>query len=176
MPRLALLLPLLFGCTSLVPATALKLRNLDPLTADPAEISVALDLPEGLGVLPDSVVLTLSSRNADGDALDGTFNLAESLDAEGRRSYRVAPSDQAEMKGLQTQARTWEEADPDGTFGSLSIGLEGCRTLPAADLTDARASVYFSLATDAPAMPLFLNAPIHQVLAAEDLAQLPPCP
>lgn len=176
MIRLLPLIPLLLGCASLVPATALKLRNLDPLTADPAEISVAVDLPEGLSILPESVVLTLSSRNAEGQALDGAYTLTETRDSEGRRRFQIAPEDQAELRALQSGARAWEEADPDGTFGSISIALEGCRTGSDATFADARASVYISLAPDVPAMPLFRNAPLSQVFAAEDLAVLPLCP
>ena len=176
MIRLLPLIPLVLGCTSLVPATALKLRNLDPLTADPANISVAVDLPEGLGIMPGSVILTLSSRNAEGQTLDGAYALDETRDSEGRRRFQIAPEDQAELRALQSRARAWEEADPDGTFGSISISVEGCQSAPDANFTNARASVYISLAPDAPAMPLFRNAPLSQVLAAEDLAMLPPCP
>ena len=53
----------LAGCASLAPGAAFWLNDVDPLTVDPSEITVALDLPEGLGVLPDSVKLHLEARN-----------------------------------------------------------------------------------------------------------------
>lgn len=167
---------LLAGCASLVPGTVLRLQSVDPLSADPGEISVALDLPEGLGVLPGSVKLSLAARGAEGRSVADTWTLEMLRQPDERLVFRVAEADRADMRRLQATARAWEEADPDGTNGSISVALGGCRTVPDADLSDARASVFIGFDADGPVLPLFRNAPISQVLSDAQLSQLPACP
>lgn len=167
---------LLAGCTSLAPGAAFWLNDVDPLTADPSDITVALDLPEGLGVLPDSVKLSLEAKNEDEGEVGGTWTL-EVLEApDARWLFRIAAADWAELRRVQEQARVWETSDPDRTSGSLSVALGGCRTDDTTDLSDARASVSMSLAPDSPPRPIFRNAPISQVLSEEEIASLPACP
>lgn len=173
---LPIFLLFLAGCTSLVPGTALRLQGVDPLSADPGEISVAVELPEGLGVLPDSVKLGLAAQNADGRTIADSWTLETLRQPGDRWVFRVAEADRAEMRRLQATARAWEEADPKGTSGSISVTLGGCRTDADADLSDARASVLIGFAADEPERPLFRNAPISEVLSDTELSLLPPCP
>lgn len=174
--RYLLTVIILSGCTGIVPSTAARLNALDPLTADPADMAVALELPNGLGVLPDSVKLLLGAENATRGKTSGEWVLSETTDAEGRLKYAIAAQDQSELRAIQAQVRGWEAADPDGTEGYLSVAIGGCRTVPAEKLQNARGSVFIALSPDAPMMPLFRNAPITKVLSDQDLADMPPCP
>lgn len=176
MLRYLLCVGLLSGCTAMAPGSALWLHQVDPLTADAGDISVALALPPGLGVLPDSVTLSLSAARAGQGSVGGSWTLEETRDAMDRRVYRVAAADRAELRRVQRQALAWEDVDPDGTTGSLSLALGGCRTVPAELLTDARASVFLSLAPDQPPRALFRNAPVAEILSDDDLKALPRCP
>lgn len=176
MLRSLLLVGVLSGCTSMVPGNALWLSQLDPLSADPGDITVALELPAGLGVLPDSVQLSLSAKRTGHGSVGGSWVLAEARDPLDRRVYRVASQDLTELRTVQMQAQAWEEVDPGGTTGSLSLALGGRRTVPAAQLAGARGSVFLGLAQDQPPRALFRDAPVAEVLSAEDLAALPICP
>ena len=175
--RLSILsLILLAGCSGMVPGTALLLSNTDPLTADPGQISVALDLPEGLGVLPESVKLGLEATRSGVGDVGGVWTLEQARDGEGRDVFRVPEEDREALRQVQRQARVWNDEDPDGTQGALSLSIGGCRTVPAEQLRGARASAFIQLREDGPARPLFLNAPISQVLSSEQVLALPPCP
>lgn len=167
---------LLAGCTSLAPGAALWLNDVDPLSADPSEITVALDLPEGLGVLPDSVKLHLEARHEDQGEVAGTWTLEVLEEPDARWLFRMAEADWTEVQRVQQQARAWESSDPDRTTGSLSVAVGGCRTDDTTDLSDARASVSMSLASESPPRPIFQNAPIAQVLSQDEIAALPACP
>lgn len=173
---IALSLTLLAGCSGIVPGTALLLSNTDPLAADPGQISVALDLPEGIGVLPGSVKLSLEAEREGFGKVGDVWTLEQTQDASARQVFRVAEADHAELRSVQTQAREWNVEDPDGTRGSLSLSIGGCRTVPADELADARASVFIGLRNDAPMRPLFLKAPISEVLSEEQVSALPRCP
>ncbi|MEM9426738.1 MAG: hypothetical protein AAGA06_08545 [Pseudomonadota bacterium] len=175
MLRSLLIVSLLSGCTAMSPGSALWLNQVDLLSADAADISVALALPPGLGVLPDSVTLSLSAARAGQGSVGGSWTLEETRDAMDRHVYRIAAADRAELRRVQQQAAAWEDADPDGTAGSLSLALGGCRTVPAELLADARASVFLSLAPDQPPRALFRNAPVAEVLSDDNLRALPRC-
>ncbi len=167
---------LLGGCAGIVPGTALLLSNTNPLTADPGEISVALALPDGLSVLPGSVKLSLEAEREGAGEVRGIWTLEQARDPEDRVVFRLAEADRADVQSVQAQARTWEAEDPDGTRGSMSLSLAGCRTVSAANLADARASAYISLEDGGPMRPLFRNAPIAEVLSSKQVSALPPCP
>ncbi len=167
---------LLSGCASIAPEAALWVRDVDPLAADPGDISVALALPPGLGVMPGGVKLALSAARDGHGAVSGDWTLEASRDPQERWVFRVAASDRAELRAVQAQAQQWEETDPDGTTGSLTLALAGCRTVPVAELQGARASAFLRLAPGEAARPIFRNAPIEGLLSAEDLTALPVCP
>lgn len=176
MKKLLLILGLLPGCMSIVPETALRLQGVDPLTADPGDISVALELPPGLEVLPGGVKLALSAEWPGHGSVSGTWTLDASRDPAERWVFRVAEADRAELRRVQSRALAWEEVDPDGTTGSVTVALGGCRTVPFQRLDGARASVFLRLSPEEPVRPLFRDAPIAKLLSAEDIASLPVCP
>lgn len=177
MGRLSLLFTLfLLGCTSLVPSAAGWLGGVDPLTADPSEISVAIELSDGLGVLPETVKLALSAQHPDRGTIEDIWVLETAQAPDQTWFFRVAEQDRAEMRRVQRMAREWELADPDGTTGSISVALGGCRTVSYAQLTDARASVYIRLSDDGSFRPLFRNAPISEILNEAQMPELPMCP
>ena len=49
------------GCGAVVPSTVSKLDRLSPVTADPAGLELALDVPVGLDLRAGSEILTLSA-------------------------------------------------------------------------------------------------------------------
>ena len=56
---------LLAACASISPLTTARLAAMDPLTADPAELAVAVVLPAGLAVGAKGVTLDLTAARGD---------------------------------------------------------------------------------------------------------------
>lgn len=166
----------LAGCASVVPDTALRLGRMNPLTADPGAISVAVKLSDGLGVLPGSVKLRLSALTADDRTISKDWTL-EALEAPDTGwLFRIAEEDLSDVRRTQRQIAAWEKADPEATQGSISVSLGGCRTAFDTDVDEARASVDVRFSKDGPLRPLVRNAPIAEVLGPEQMARLPLCP
>jgi hypothetical protein len=155
--------------------TALWLRGVDPLSADPGEISVVLELPPGLEVLPGGVKLALSAERPGHGSVSGAWTLDASRDPGARWVFRVAEEDRAELSAVQSRAQSWEEVDPEGTSGSLTLAVGGCRTVPVERLDGARASAFLRLSPEKPSRALFRDAPIADLLTTEDIAALPVC-
>lgn len=165
----------LAGCSSIVPGTALRLGTVDPLTADPGQISVAIELSEGLAVLPGSVKLSLSAEHPERGAVGGDWTLEGTEQSGERWLFRMPEAELADVRRVQREIKSWKTADPDGTEGALSVSLGGCRTAPDADIEDARASVFVAFSSDGPLLPLFRDAPVAEVLSADQMSRLPPC-
>ena len=120
---------LLAGCTAVDPVTALRLSSVDPLTADPAGYAVALDLPAGLDIRPDSAFLTLRATRADtGETAEGAFALiAGDVD-----TYALDRADLPRFRALQSRIGAWQAAAPEATSGSFRVAVGGCRRGPRA--------------------------------------------
>ena len=67
---LLILASLLTGCIGMPLTTALKLRGMDPLEVDPAQLKVAIRADERLGIPEDGVHISLKF-----DAEDGSLNI-----------------------------------------------------------------------------------------------------
>ena len=158
------------ACTSIVPSTLLHLRGLDPLSADPSDIALQVDLPDGMALLSGSGTLDLQAVRSDGTETSGSFPIEMAGGV-----LQVAPAAHADLRSLQAEIRGWKAADPDGTKGSLSVDFEPCRlgaTLP----ETGNVSIYIRLATDGPFLPLVKGAPIDKALESVAQDPLKPCP
>ncbi|MEO0917319.1 MAG: hypothetical protein AAFY31_10120 [Pseudomonadota bacterium] len=167
---------LLLGCASLDPGTARQLAGLDPLTADPQDFVVSVDLPNGIGLQPGSVVLSLQARSAASGQTGGEWSLDRVNTVDGLVSYRVAPGDLPDLQAVQSMAAKWEAEDPDGTDGSLSLSVGPCR-LPNVTLDkDLSVSAFLTLETDGPMLPVLRDVSVRRFLSGEALRNLPECP
>ncbi|MEO0385912.1 MAG: hypothetical protein AAF281_00070 [Pseudomonadota bacterium] len=162
---------LLAGCTAVDPVTALRLSTVDPLTADPAGYAVALDLPAGLDIRPDSAFLTLRATRADtGETAERAFALiAGDVD-----TYALDRADLPRFRALQSRIKAWQAAAPEATSGSLSVAVGGCRRGlgPAAD---ARVGVRLRTRPGDAFLPLLRDAPLDRLLGAAAGRGLPAC-
>ncbi|MDX8346734.1 hypothetical protein SLH49_01935 [Cognatiyoonia sp. IB215446] len=164
------LLILLAGCTSVVPTTAMRLNNLSPTTADPADVAVALTLPEGIDVQPGSAILAFAVTRSDLDqTAEGTFTLVREGDI-----YAISPSDHATLRALQATARQWDAENANATEGSLAITLAPCLQ-GAGPSDDARVNVGIRLAQDGDFLPLVRNGHLSAVTSVEQLGDIPQC-
>lgn len=170
--RYMIFVVLLSGCSNLVASTAARLADLSPLEADPGGFAIRADLPEGLDLVPGASELTLSATRDDGMSASGTFAILK-MDGD-EPLWRIDPARLDDLRTLQTRIRSWEEADPDGTTGSLGITVKGCR-IGAGPAPDATLSLWIRITADTPLRPLLRNLPVAKI-QDDGARQLPPCP
>lgn len=160
----------LAGCSDIPIATVLRLAALDPLSADPAGMAVALDLPDGVGIAPGSAELTLRAQAADGAEISGRYG----LEATEGGVWHVRDGDRARLRADQARAAAWETADPAGTVGQFSVMLSPCQT-GGGDIGRGRLSAALQLEPGGPFLPLLRNVPVAELTEGVLLPDLPRC-
>lgn len=161
---------LLGACSTVVPGTVLKLSEVDPLTADPADIALQVEVPDSLGLLPEAGTLALSAQFRDDTVKAGQFPIEQVGDV-----LQIAPASHAALRALQAEIAVWETADPDGTDGSLGVDLEPCLRAPRVP-ADATVSVGIRLEADGAFLPLLRDAPLAEALETATFDDMPMCP
>ncbi|MEM6409857.1 MAG: hypothetical protein AAF700_15770 [Pseudomonadota bacterium] len=140
--------------------------TVDPLRADPAGLTLAADLPLGLGVAENGATLTLRATRSDtGDSLAGAYILAQ-VPAGNLIAFRVAEADLDALRGLQREIAAWESAAPDATTGTFSIGVSTCAIDGGPD-PDSVVSIWASAAATAPLRPIAEDVPVSDWMAAQ---------
>ncbi len=165
---------LLSACTSIVPGTVMRLNAISPLEADPADFAVAITLPDGLGITPNSAQLAMEvSRTDTGESRSDVFIL-ERLQGD-PVIYQIAPDDHADLRALQAISLQWQEENDDATSGSIGVTLAPCKigNGPAAD---ARVSVAIRTAQDGAFLPLIRNGPVSAVADPDQIHDMGACP
>lgn len=169
----------LSACVPVGPMTAARLAASDPLTADPAAIRLAVILPPGLAVTPDSAVLEFSATRG---ALrrDERFVLRDvavpdgvTVPTEGTaRVYALSAPDAERMRGVQAEIAGWTEGG--AAQGQLGLGIGGC-ALGAGPAADAVGSVLIRMDATGPFLPLIRAGRLADLLGSEGLAAIAPC-
>ncbi|WP_415401146.1 hypothetical protein [Tateyamaria sp. SN3-11] len=149
------------ACSTVVPGTLLEMQAIDPLSADPADIALRVDLPDSVALLPQAGTLDLRAQHRDGSNLAGSFPIVAVGDV-----VQVAPASHAELRALQARISAWNTADPDGTKGSLSVGIAPCLTGDQMPETD-RFSVAIQLKSGGPFLPLITGASVADALKGQ---------
>ncbi|MEM6371361.1 MAG: hypothetical protein AAF727_01075 [Pseudomonadota bacterium] len=157
------------ACGALEPMTLAAVSRLNPLTTDPGDLAVRVTLPDSVGLVHGSAVLSLSAVRRDGAETGGAFALRRRADV-----FDVDPGDHDALRALQAQIATWKAEDDSGTTGSLSVGFEPCRTGDAIP-SGARASVDIQMAADGPFLPLLTDADVRQMFKKAAQGPIAPC-
>lgn len=160
----------LSACVSLNPVTLVQLATLNPLTADPTQMAVAMDLPDGVGVAEGSAHMRIYAEREDGESFDERFELVQ----DAQEIWRVEPGAQDRFRTAQARAAAWEQADADASSGGFSVGFESC-VQGEGPGADARVSLSLQLEPGARFLPLFNNVPVEDLAEDADLALLGPC-
>ncbi|WP_298360822.1 hypothetical protein [uncultured Litoreibacter sp.] len=172
-PLIALLL--VAGCSNIVPSAIARLYSVSPMEADPSDIAVALDLPDGIGVRQGTAKLLLTATRSDtNETSAATYILAASPGRDGSTVYAIADRDFGRLRAQQSLIRGWKDAAGDATNGSLSAGLEGC-IIGAGPADDAAMSINMRTAKEDAFFPLIRRAPITDVMELADMEDLKPC-
>ena len=183
MPRPLALLPILAlaACGYVVPSTAARLATLDPLTADPAALSVAVVLPAGLRAQPGTALLTIESVRRDtGETRTlpmvlmetGLANVPVPAGATGT-AYRLSTADVVRLRALQAEVTGWKAAGVD-TGGSLGLGIGGCG-VGEGPAPDAVGSAYIRTQTGAAFLPVIREAGLRDLLGPALFDAIGPC-
>lgn len=175
MRHLILAIAFLSGCSSVVPSGIARLAAVSPLEADPADIAVSLDLPDGIAITDGSAQLTLMAKRQDTDQTsDEVYVLAKGVGSDGSEIFSISSDDIARFRTQQSEIRDWETTHPDDTNGSMGVTLEGCLT---GNGPDDAATVSINIRTSAAGrfFPLVKNAPVAEVLQTGAFEPLQPC-
>ncbi|WP_341368236.1 hypothetical protein [Yoonia sp. BS5-3] len=161
----------LSACSSLVPATVMKLGGLSPLTADPADFAVNLSLPNGVDLRPNTARLVFSVTRSDTQHTEeGIFTLQRAGSV-----FTIHQSDHDDLRALQSVAKEWNAENPDTTQGALSVSLSPCR-IGTGPEPDATVSVAVQVEQGGPFLPLVKGGPLSVVTSEAQLREMPDCP
>jgi hypothetical protein len=178
----------LTACASVNPAGLARLAALDPLSADPAQITVAARLPLALKLRTGDLIMVIKTEGAERtDKIGETFFLevadADSGDAgviapeagERLQTARIAPADVARLQAAQSKARAIKAAGKRQGRGSLSVAVKGgCK---AAELGEGPLVMNLFMKTDNEAgyYPVVSNFELRKQFGDDLLAKLEPC-
>ncbi|WP_439600893.1 hypothetical protein [Devosia sp.] len=173
----------LAACSSIPIGTASKLRGLDYLNDDVANLLLALDLPPSLepvqGASTISFDITTPSSGerrikatliaADADDLAGTLPPPS-----GERNYYLFGFSDADKQAIR-ETQAWAKTLPAGNNAlSISLSPRLCRTEPV-DPAKTTISALVALPGAPGLAPLLSNQPLSSVLASAPIKDVPPC-
>lgn len=172
----------LAACSSLVPSTAARLTAMDPLTADPSQIEVALILPPGLQIAKNGAALTIEARRGD-EVERGKFTLQEAnMQISGLEvplgaralNLRIRPADIDRLRATQTRVAAWRAEKGEKASGSFGVALDAC-AIADGPAEDAVASMLIRTEAGAPFQPLVRGVRLRDVLGQTVFDAIKPC-
>ena len=181
----------LMACTSIPLSTMYKMRDFDPLSADPSEIQVAIQIPNDYALPEESVTIHLAAKNILTEkAVDETFILASTnlspsplLKKQQNQNsditiFWLTEADQRRMRNTQRTISKMKEEAPKGVKGSLSVSAKPCRTNPTSKISNqVLMTTYIKIATEQDFIPLTKNVNLARQMDLETLEkELPICP
>ncbi|PTX57991.1 hypothetical protein C8N43_2666 [Litoreibacter ponti] len=165
----------LTGCSALVPSAVARLYQVSPLEADPADLAVALVLPDTLDVKSRSAKITFVAERADtGETSNGVYTLRVRSGDGGQTVFDIADADRDDLRRQQTLIRGWKQTSGDATSGSVSVTFEGC-SVGAGPSQDDTVSVLLRTQADGDFFTLVRNASVADALDVLELTTIDPC-
>ena len=178
----------LSACASVNPVGLARLAAMDPLSADPQQISVAVRLPQALKLRTGDLVMVLKTNGVEGPgAIDETFSLAVSDAAAGDagviapetgerlQTARVAPQDVERLRATQAKARALKAEGGAKGKGSLTVSAKGgCKMAELGD-ADLMMNLYMQTEANGEWFPVVSALNLRRALGAEMLAKILAC-
>jgi hypothetical protein len=178
----------LSACASVNPLALAKLAALDPLSADPHQITVAARLPEALKLRTGDLIMVVKTNDATAlQAIDETFFLAITDAAPGVAGViipengerlqlaKVASQDLERLRITQVKARALKDAGGANGKGSLTVSAKGgCKTSDIGD-TPLMLNIYMQTETNGEWFPVVNALNLRRALGEETLAKIPSC-
>jgi len=167
---------LLESCAGIPLMTAYKLRNLDPLTTDPANVRIAVITDKSIELTDGSAVLELGftaenpelSLNDRYETMISSHSdprvISNKISALGNNQhlilFELSPTDARAMRSMQEKIEQYRQNEVQGN-GSLSVSItSGCfeKDVPNALLVD----VYLMFSEDQGYLPLLSNMDLFE--------------
>lgn len=178
----------LSACASVNPVGLAKLAAMDPLSADPEQISVAARLPESLKLRTGDLMMVVKTKETSGpDAINETFLLTVEEAAPGDaglvmpengerlQTARVAPADIERLRATQAKARALKAAGEGNGKGSLTVSAKGgCKTSEFGD-AELVLNLFMQTETDGEWFPVVNALDLRRALGEKMLAKIPAC-
>lgn len=156
---------LLSACFQANPVTMARLATLSPLTADPGDLAVIMELPDWATVAPGSARLSIYSTRSDtGQSLNQEFILSATPTASGGERYAVADTDLDRLRSAQETARQWEAEAPRANSGGFSASFAACIKPGETANPDDTYSLLIEVDPDTPPLSLVKNATVRSLL------------
>ena len=166
----------LSGCTNLVPSTLMRLNALDPFTADPNDMAVALELPAGLALQPGSTEMMFKAvHSPSGETHQRDYTLQEQRTPDGLVIYTLSPEDIADLEAMKVSLLPWKDTSDGKSMLSMGVHSDACRVPGITIADDPRLSILLRLEQDGPLRPLLRDGPILEYFDVGELAELPQC-
>lgn len=167
------------ACSSLNPVTAYRASQISPLTAEPSDFAVFVEMPPNLNIPAGKAVLSIGAENKALGVSDYRHYALEQVDVGARIRFRIPPKRLDELRAQQATIVKWESDTPRESSGSIGFNLEFCKTGDGPNLDDTF-SAYLQLAPTEPPSPLFRNVRVRRAIKAtgfeEDaINQIPDC-
>ena len=171
----------LAACSSIPIGTASKLRGLDYLNDDVANLLIAFDLPQSLEPLPDGSTLSFDAKSPSGERhIKATLVPADADDLAGtlpppadNRNYYLFGFSDADKQAIREAQASLRPAGHD-TLISISLNPRLCRTEPI-DPARVTVSALIALPGVSGLSPLLSNMPLSTVLATSPTKDVPAC-
>jgi hypothetical protein len=187
LPALALVVSLC-ACASVNPIGLARLAAMDPLSADPEQISVAARLPQALKLRTGDLMMVVKTNGKEGPAkIDETFHLLVADAAAGEagviapevgerlQTARVAPADIERLRATQAKARTLKASGGPKGKGSLTVSIKGgCKTAEMQGV-ELVMNLYMQTESNSEWFPVVSGLDLRSALGAEMLAKIPAC-
>ena len=171
---------LLIGCSSLDPAGLVALSRFDPMTAPPADMTVAVGVPDALDLRDGDAVFTVAYQPADPATppVNSAYPLVIAPGKDGPRAprdgetiylARFAPDSAEDLAALQAEIGQARNSGEDGS-GSISVAVEGgCLSDPGIEALP----VYLWLRTEPEGAfaPLLTGRDLFEQMSPEDAAR-----
>lgn len=164
------------GCTSVVPSTLMRLNALDPFTADPNDMAVALDLPAGLALWPATTQMTFKAvHSPSGETFERSYVLEEQLIGDGVVIYTLSADDIVDLEAMKAELLPWRETSDGNSTLSMEVSSKSCRVEGVEIGPDPRVSIALRLEAEGPLRPFLRGVPLLEYFDVERMADLPLC-
>lgn len=174
----------LSGCASLAPGAAGKLAGLDPLSADPAALSLAAVMPVPTRLRNGDVRMKMSlNAAAPYGPIDEEFALevvgdgvapgvVVNPDSERLQILKIASADLERLRAAQTRARAYKAS---GARGNFTVGIQGgCLDGPLGQ-GPLIAAVFMRSSPGSDYFAMLKPVDLRRLAGEEAIAKLPAC-
>lgn len=173
-PILVIIALALTACAYTNPITLARMMTMNPLTADPSDIAVFFDVPEGYSVMPDTAKFIVSGRKDAGLPEEVHEFILVKAPHPTLLGFQLSQADRQNLIDLQRKFRGWKDDPTLDAGGSFSVFGQPCKKSEFITL-DGVLSIFVRLNAGQDPLPLVRNAPLRSEADDDDLAKVPLC-